>query len=102
MVALFDKIRQSIKVKLRCSLCGLCQSIKRWRCEMLEEDQREGFVVLITGVNSEKTFGPFFSIEEIWNKLKELGFEKKSDTWWQKSKVDAYIKQLNSPDKIGQ
>jgi len=66
------------------------------------EDRREGFIVLITGSNSEKAFGPFFSIEEIWNKLKELGFERRSDTWWQKSKVDAYIKQLNPPDKMGQ
>lgn len=66
----------------------------------MSEDTREKFIVFITGINSEKAFGPFFSIQDVWEILKSLGFERKSDTWWNKRIINAYIKPLLEPGKI--
>jgi len=68
-----------------------------------EENNKDSFIVIISGINKENSFGPFDSKEIIGKILEKLGFKQTTrgnDIWWHKGTIDAYIRQLFGPDEI--
>ena len=68
---------------------------------MPEEESARKCIILITGNNSEKAYGPFYSFGVAQDVLKSIGYERKSDAWWQRGKIDAYIKLLYAAQELG-